>query len=221
LIKTRFLGSPYINTQISHVNLILMNYLAHLYLAEDSTESLLGSIMGDFVKGSIGDRYPLKIKRGIELHRKIDTYTDSHPMTRASRNLYSPARRRFAGIIVDLCYDHLLYRHWSEFSDLALDQFICRIYDIFMTHRTALPARLAAMVPVMIREDWLGSYQDLIGVEKALSRLSQRVTNGDRLLGATEEIKLQYRSLEANFLIFFPDLIHFVQNFQSSGYLPV
>jgi acyl carrier protein phosphodiesterase len=56
----------------------------------------------------------------------------------------------------------------------------------------------------------------LIGVEKALNRLSRRVTNGDRLLGAIEEIKLHYRSLETNFLIFFPDLIHFVQNFQRS-----
>jgi acyl carrier protein phosphodiesterase len=184
-----------------------MNYLAHLYLTEDSPESLLGSIMGDFVKGAIGDRYPLKIKRGIELHRKIDAYTDSHPTTLASRNLYSPVRRRFAGIIVDLCYDHFLYRHWPQFTDRALDQFISRIYDILMAHREALPARMAAMVPVMIREDWLGSYQDLMGVEKALSR-------GDRLLGAIEEIKLHYRSLEANFLIFFPDLIHFVQNFK-------
>jgi acyl carrier protein phosphodiesterase len=195
-----------------------MNYLAHLYLAGDSPESLLGSIMGDFVKGAIGDRYPPKITRGIELHRKIDAYTDSHPITRASRKLYSPARRRFAGIIVDLCYDHFLYRHWPEFTDLALDQFISRIYDILIAHREALPARMAAMVPVMIREDWLGSYQDLMGVEKALSRLSKRVTNGDRLLSAIEEIKLHYQSLEANFLIFFPDLIHFVQNFQRSGY---
>lgn len=189
-----------------------MNYLAHLYLAEDSPESLLGSMMGDFVKGAIGDRYPPKIKRGIELHRKIDAYTDSHPMTLDSRHLYSPARRRFAGIIVDLCYDHLLYRHWSEFSDLNLSQFISRVYDILMTHRAGLPARMEAMVPVMIREDWLGSYRDLIGVEKALRRLSVRVTNGDRLLGAVEEIKRHYLKLEANFLMFFPDLIRFVQH---------
>jgi acyl carrier protein phosphodiesterase len=189
-----------------------MNYLAHLYLAEASPESLLGSILGDFVKGAIGNRYPSKIKRGIELHRKIDAYTDSHPMIRASRNLYSPARRRFAGIIVDLFYDHLLYRHWTEFSDLILDRFIARVYDILMTHRMLLPARLKTMIPVMIREDWLGSYRDLSGVEKALSRLSARVTNGDRLPGAIEEIKVHYRRLEANFLIFFPDLIHFVQH---------
>jgi acyl carrier protein phosphodiesterase len=172
--------------------------------------------MGDFVKGAIGDRYPPKIKRGIELHRKIDAYTDSHPITRASRKLYSPARRRFAGIIVDLCYDHFLYRHWLEFSDVKLDRFISCVYDILMTHRATLPARMEAMVPVMIREDWLDSYRNLIGVEKALNRLSKRVTNGDRLLGAIEEIRLHYRRLEANFLIFFPDLIHFVQNFQRS-----
>lgn len=189
-----------------------MNYLAHLYLAEDSPESLLGSMMGDFVKGAIGDRYPPKITRGIELHRKIDAYTDSHAITRASRNLYSPARRRFAGIIVDLCYDHLLYRHWSKFSDVKLDRFISHVYDILMSHRAILPARLEAMVPVMIREDWLGSYRELTGVEKALNRLSRRVTNGDRMLGAIEETNLHYGRLEANFLIFFPDLIHFVQH---------
>ena len=198
-----------------------MNYLAHLYLAEDSPESLLGSMMGDFVKGAIGDRYPPKITRGIELHRKIDAYTDSHPITRASRDLYSRTRRRFAGIFVDLCYDHFLCRHWSEFSDVILDQFISRVYDILMTHRAMLPARMEAMLPVLIREDWLGSYRDLIGVERALIRLSARVTNGDRLLGAIEETKLHYRSLEANFLIFFPDLIHFVQNLQRSGHFKI
>jgi acyl carrier protein phosphodiesterase len=81
-----------------------------------------------------------------------------------------------------------------------------------MTHSAMLPGRLQTLIPVMIREDWLGSYRDLSGVEKALSRLSARVTSGDRLLGAIEEIKVHYRRLEANFLIFFPDLIHFVQH---------
>lgn len=197
-----------------------MNYLAHLYLAGDSPQSLLGSILGDFVKGAIGDRYPPEIKRGIALHRAIDAYTDSHPTTRASRNLCSPFRRRFAGIIVDLCYDHFLYRHWPAYTDMALDPFISRVYDILTANRPALPARLKAMVPVMINEDWLGSYQDLTGVEKALGRLSVRITHGDRLPGAMDEIKVHYRRLEVNFLTFFPDLIHFVQDYKTSGRLP-
>ncbi len=194
-----------------------MNYLAHLYLAEGSAESMVGSILGDFVKGKIGDQYPHKIKQGIALHRKIDAFTDAHDMTRNSRNLYSPPRRRFAGVIVDLCYDHFLYRHWLKFADTAPDHFIARAYEVLKTYRAALPERLQAMIPYMIRDDWLGSYRDLSGVEQALGRLSKRVTNGDRLPGASEEIKLHYRRLETNFLIFFPDLIRFVKNVRNIG----
>jgi len=190
-----------------------MNYLAHLYLAEGSSESLVGSILGDFVKGAIEDKYSQGVRRGIELHRKIDTYTDSHETTLASRNLFSPLRRRFAGIIVDLCYDHFLYRHWRQFTDVELGGFISHVYDILLAPRTMLPERLRAMIPVMIREDWLGSYRDLQGVEQALNRLSKRITQGDRLLGALEEIKHHYLKLEADFLFFFPDLEYYVKNY--------
>lgn len=189
-----------------------MNYLAHLYLAKDSDELMIGSMLGDFVKGSLKDQYPNEIKNGIELHRKIDSYTDSHAMTRASRKLYSPLRRRFAGIIVDLCYDHFLYRHWSTFAETARDPFISNAYELLKTHQAMLPKRLKAMIPRMIRDDWLGSYRDLNGVEQALGRLSKRVTNGDRLPGAIDEIKVHYRELETNFLTFFPDLICFVKD---------
>ena len=57
-----------------------MNYLAHLLLAEPSREGLLGSLLGDFVKGPLGDRYPEQLRRGIVLHRAIDSFTDAHPM---------------------------------------------------------------------------------------------------------------------------------------------
>jgi len=190
-----------------------MNYLAHLYLAEGSPESLVGSILGDFVKGALEDKYPQGARRGIELHRKIDTYTDSHKTTLASRNLFSPLRRRFAGIIVDLCYDHFLYRHWRKFAELELGGFISHVYDILLARGAMLPERLRVMIPVMIREDWLGSYRDLQGVEQALNRLSKRITQGDRLLGAIEEIKHHYLKLEADFLIFFPDLEYYVKNY--------
>ena len=192
-----------------------MNYLAHLYLANDSAELMIGSILGDFVKGTLKDQYPNQIQQGIELHRKIDTYTDAHAMSRASRQLYSPKQRRFAGIIVDLCYDHFLYRHWSTYANTALDPFISNAYDILKTHQSMFPQRLQAMIPLMIRDDWLGSYRDLNGVEQALGRLSKRVTNGDRLPGAIDEIKVHYRQLEANFLIFFPDLISYVNDIKS------
>jgi acyl carrier protein phosphodiesterase len=86
------------------------------------------------------------------------------------------------------------------------------VYDILLSPGAMLPERLRAMIPVMIREDWLGSYQDLQGLEQALNRLSKRITQGDRLLGAIEEINHHYLKLEADFLIFFPDLEYYVKN---------
>jgi acyl carrier protein phosphodiesterase len=194
-----------------------MNYLAHLFLAGDSPQSMVGSILGDFVKGAIGDKYPQGVKSAIELHRKIDAYTDSHSTTLASRNLFGPDQRRFAGIIVDLCYDHFLCRHWLKFADVALTEFISRAYGILRARKAMLPKRLRAIMPIMIREDWLGSYRGLVGVELTLGRLSKRVTHGHRLPGAIEEIKLHYRKLDANFLMFFPDLEHFVHQVKSGG----
>ncbi|MGZ7081297.1 MAG: ACP phosphodiesterase, partial [Thermoanaerobaculia bacterium] len=56
-----------------------MNYLAHLFLAGDSAESMIGNLAGDFVKGVLHDRFPPAITAGIVMHRKIDAFTDSHP----------------------------------------------------------------------------------------------------------------------------------------------
>ena len=79
-----------------------MNYLGHLYLAEDNSESLVGSLLGDFVKGSISAEFPDEIRNGIALHRKVDVFTDSHEVVRVSLRRITPARRRFAGIMVSL-----------------------------------------------------------------------------------------------------------------------
>ncbi len=56
-----------------------MNHLAHLFLAGDSAESLIGNLSGDFVKGILGDRFSPGIREGIAQHRSIDAFTDSHP----------------------------------------------------------------------------------------------------------------------------------------------
>ena len=59
-----------------------MNYLAHLYLAEQTRGGLLGSLLGDFVKGPLDDRHPRPVRRAIALHRAIDSFTDASPASR-------------------------------------------------------------------------------------------------------------------------------------------
>ena len=83
-----------------------VNYLAHAWLSRYSTDSLVGGMLGDFVKGRIDGRFSDPVCTGIRLHRAIDNYTDKHPLFRASRARISARRRRFAGIMVDVFYDH-------------------------------------------------------------------------------------------------------------------
>jgi acyl carrier protein phosphodiesterase len=207
-------GSGYINqfefkkTRIPSIRTIeIMNYLAHLFLAEDSPEAMIGNLLGDFVKGVLGDRYSPELTKGIRLHRKIDTYADSHPVTRSSRNRFSPERRRYAGIIVDVCYDHFLSKHWSQFADMELSLFISKVYGVLQSHKSILPEKLRSILPRMIQENWLGAYQAVKGVEMTLNRISRRLKRRNQIVGSIEEVLLHYEGLKDDFLAFFPDLI--------------
>lgn len=183
-----------------------MNYLAHLYLAEQSSEGLLGSLLGDFVKGRLDNRFPEAVRRGIALHRSIDSFTDAHPLHLESRNRIGAPRRRYAGIIIDVCYDHFLCRRWTDYSDESLDSFAGRVYDILREHQDDLPDRLRRMVPHMIADDWLGSYAELENVGRALDGIARRMTRSNPLAGAVTEIEANYAALDGDFQRFFPEL---------------
>jgi acyl carrier protein phosphodiesterase len=183
-----------------------MNYLAHLYLAERSAEGLLGSLFGDFVKGPLDDRYPESIRRGIVLHRGIDSFTDAHPLHLESRNRIGPVRRRYAGIIIDVTYDHFLCKYWSDYSRDSLASFVAGVYEILLEHRDDLPGRLRRIAPHMVADDWLSSYGDLANVGRALDGISGRITRTNPLAGAIEEVEASYAALDDDFRRFFPEL---------------
>ena len=183
-----------------------MNYLAHLYLAEQSSEGLLGSLLGDFVKGRLDDRFPEVVRRGIALHRAIDSYTDAHPLHLESRNRIAGERRRYAGIIIDVCYDHFLCKNWQDYSNESLDRFAGRVYDVLREHHDDLPNRLRRMAPHMIADDWLGSYAELANVGRALDGISRRLTRSNPLAGAVIEVEVNYAAMHGDFRRFFPEL---------------
>lgn len=193
-----------------------MNYLAHLYLAEQSSEGLLGSLLGDFVKGRLDDRYQGAVRRGIALHRSIDSFTDAHPLHLRSRNRFGKRRRRYAGVIVDVCYDHFLARRWREYSADSLASFVERAYDVLREHRDELPGRLREIAPYMIADDWLGSYAELDNVGRALDGISRRIRRPDSLAGALAEIEASYDSLDEDFRAFFPELDFEARRIQSA-----
>lgn len=191
-----------------------MNFLAHAFLSRSSPELLIGGLLGDFVKGALGDRYTPTMRAGILLHRAIDRYTDAHPTVRASCALISPARRRFAAILVDVFYDHFLARHWHRYADLPLEAFTQQVYATLLPHTASYPERLQRILPRMAADDWLASYAEIESVDAALHGIARRFQRYPRAIvlnDGVQELLLNYAALEQQFLDFFPELLGFVE----------
>ena len=197
-----------------------MNYLAHLYLSDANDDAWLGSLLGDFVKGPLDGRYSETITQAIVLHRKIDSFTDSHPLVLRSKARISPARRRYAGIMTDMFYDHFLARHWEDFHDEPLALFAGRIYRVLDKHHGILPERLKYMAPIMAQGDWLGSYADIDSIHSALNRMSRRLKRENRLIDSAEELVGNYEQLEVDFREFMPQVEQFARTFARNAIAP-
>ena len=89
-----------------------MNYLAHVYLSGTDQDLSIGNFIADHVKGKAYLDYPDSIQRGILLHRKIDHFTDSHPLFKKNVSLLFPQYRHYSRVIVDMFFDHVLAVHW-------------------------------------------------------------------------------------------------------------
>ncbi len=189
-----------------------MNYLAHLYLSEPTEDGWIGALLGDFVKGPLDPRSANGITRAIALHRKIDSFTDAHPVVRQSKARISAARRRYAGIMVDMFYDHFLARDWHKFHEDPLEIFAARIYGLLEREHATLPEKLQRIAPNMARLDWLASYAHIDSIHTALDRMGQRLRRENALLHSADELEEHYADLEMDFRAFMPE----VQNLRSN-----
>ncbi len=188
-----------------------MNHLAHALVADRSGTSLVGNLLGDFVKGSPETRYEGELLRGIRLHRRIDVLTDGHRLFRRSRARIRNDLRRYSGILVDLFYDHLLARRWEEYSEVPLPAFADRVYSELEAARDELPDRMQRFVSFMIRTDLLVSYRDQEGIGTALTGISRRMRRRNPLAGAGTELTRIENGLGEDFRGFFPDLLREVE----------
>ncbi len=207
-----------------------MNYLAHLYLstvpadlserqagmAEGCEESLVGSLLGDFVKGDDHDGYSVGIRRAILIHRKIDAYSNAHPVYRRSKRRIYSSYHHTRGIMVDLFYDHFLARDWDKYADVPLPDFTSRVYRALEAHQDILPPRLESILTKMAADNWLLGYRDMTNIGHALAGLSLRLTRRNELARGLEELRRNYTGLEGDFRAFFPQLVDYAVTMKDS-----
>jgi len=197
-----------------------MNHLAHLFLAGDSAESLIGNLSGDFVKGPLGNRFPDAIRDGIMQHRRIDAFTDEHPAVAAFRRVLVPEHGHYARVIADMFFDHFLALRFDEYAGEPLESFLARTFATIDPHAETLPGMLRALYPRIRDEGWLQSYRAIGSIHGALRNISFRFSRRPRpqLETATRHLVDSRMELERRFEEFFPDVVAFARTGRTASH---
>lgn len=187
-----------------------MNFLAHALLAGNSPALVVGGVVGDWIKGPLPAGLPEDLARGVALHRAIDVFAETHPAFCASRARMSAGRRRYAGVLVDIFYDHLLARDWAQYCEDGLGDYCTGVYRQIAERRHHLPDSAHHALELMAREDWLQSYTGLEGIADVLARMSRRARQPNPLAGGEADFVAAAEGFERDFRAWLPDAQRFV-----------
>ena len=183
-----------------------MNFLAHIYLSGDNEFVKIGNFMADGIRGKQFEKYPAEIQKGILLHRAIDTFTDTHPIFRESTKRLHGRYHHYAGVIVDIFYDHFLAKNWNNYSNINLDEYVAVFYQSMHTHYDLLSEKAQNILPYMERQNWLSSYQTIDGIHQILTQMDRRTKNSSNMRFASEELSSNYADFENEFTLFFEEI---------------
>jgi len=184
-----------------------MNFLAHALLSGSNDDILIGNFIADAVKGNNIDKFRDGVHKGIILHREIDRYTDQHPVFIRSTKRIKEEYGRYAGVVVDIYYDHFLAANWEEYTDTDLSEFAVSVYSLMLSNYKILPPKSRRILPYMVIHNWLVGYsrfKDLQWVFNGMSRRSKKYNS--RMEGAVESLKNDYENFVNDFREFFPDM---------------
>ena len=188
-----------------------MNFLAHIYLSGDVDEVKIGNFIGDYVKGSAFHIYPENIKKGILLHRFIDSFTDKSTHTIDAKQLFAPKYRKYAGIVIDIIYDHYLASNWDKYSFTPLEEYIDDFHNLLVRSNEMLPKEVQEFIPRLIKNKRLYSYREIGGVWSVLKTMPKYTSLPDHTDFAIETLKNNYEFLKHNFFLFFSDIIYYIK----------
>jgi acyl carrier protein phosphodiesterase len=190
-----------------------MNFLAHIFLSEKDENLMLGNFIADMVKGKQIERFSNEVVRGIKLHRKIDEYTDTHPVVSRSKDRIRKKYRHYAGVVVDMYYDHYLAKYWDDYSQEPLETFVRSAYNVLMKNYVMLPKRAKFILPIMIGSNWLVNYADLKSFKRHMEGIARRTDFESGMEHAVEDLKLYYDDFKKDFEEFFPQLSEYSKAF--------
>lgn len=188
-----------------------MNFLAHSFLSGNDEDILLGNFFADSVKGNQQGKFRPGIVNGINLHRKIDEFTDKHPIVKQSIHRLAPKYGKFSGIVADIYYDHFLAAGWQNYHPLPLTEFASRCYTILLRNYQVLPPFSQRIFPFIMLNNWLLSYEQFKGLQRVFDGMTRR-TGLPFMNEAVDDLKKDYSLYALEFNRFFPDIVEYVNS---------
>ncbi|MEO6304072.1 MAG: ACP phosphodiesterase [Bacteroidia bacterium] len=184
-----------------------MNYLAHAFLSNNNTDLLIGNFIADHLRGNDFKNYSPTIIEGIYLHRRIDTFTDSHTNFKIAKRIFYNGYERYSGVLIDIYFDHLLAKNFSMYSTIPLKYFCDQVYQTYIQNQALLPKSSSNFLDYVLKNNIYYEYSSIEGIEKVLFHLSHRIKHNVMLDRSVVIFKEHEEELTANFEIFFKDAI--------------
>lgn len=188
-----------------------MNFLAHAYLSGNNDEIKVGNFVADWIKGSDFKKYSEGIRKGILLHRSIDTFTDNHPTIKKSKSRLASDYGKYAGIIIDIFYDHFLASNWNTFSNTPLTAYAVSLYRTLDHYIHCFPLEIREFIPRFMQRRWLESYATVEGIQNVLTGMSRHTSLPDHTEAAIQILREQYQGFRDEFFDYFPQLVVYVE----------
>jgi acyl carrier protein phosphodiesterase len=182
-----------------------LNFLGHIFLTPDDDEILFGNFIADSVRGNPEKLYDGRIAEGIRFHRTIDAFTDSHPLVKQGVERFRPTQGRYAAVVIDVIYDHILASQWSQFHEEELAAFSDSIYTRLEGLQPQFPERVLQFFPFMKSQNWLYNYQFAWGIQKSLEGLDRRSANPTQMHLALDVYQEFESEFQQEFKVFIAD----------------
>jgi len=183
-----------------------VNYLAHCFLSGQNDDILFGNFVADGLKRTKTTLFTPMMLKGIELHRFIDHFTDTHPLVKQSVRILREDQGKFSPVVIDMVFDHFLAMNWHLYSHESLEVYSKKTYKRLDAYLPFMPPNVLRMFDHMKEHNWFISYKEEKGMRQALTGLSKRTRFPSAMDTAWKEIKMHYDELNAHFLAFFPEL---------------
>lgn len=188
-----------------------MNYLAHSYLSCGDEDLLLGNLITDMIRKKDEIAYSPAIQVGIDLHRKIDTYTDQHPIVLDSLHLIYPTQGKYAPVVLDILWDYFLSINWKNFSGEELVDFTQNTYTILEKNYGQLQEKIVARFESMISHNFLLSCSTEAALKSTFTHLHKRTKFKANFDKVDEILEAHHDELNESFLKMFPEMISYVE----------